>query len=68
MLHDRQGSIGLFGPFAYTIAAADAAANAYTTPREAETAARKTSTVESLVGGLREFAASIARPQHARTA
>ncbi len=22
MLHDRQGSVGLFGPFAYTIAAA----------------------------------------------
>ena len=67
MLHDRQGSIGLFGPFAYTIAATYAAANAETTPPEAETAARKTSTVESLVGGLREFAASIARPQHART-
>ncbi len=34
MLHDRHGS---YGPFGYTIVAADVAANADTTPREAET-------------------------------
>ena len=33
MLHDRQG---FYGPFGYTIVAADVAANADTAPRDAE--------------------------------
>ncbi len=64
MLHDRQGS---YGPFAYTIIAADVAANADTTPREAETDTRVPSKDDSLFANLRDFAASITRPQHART-
>ena len=33
MLHDRQGSIGIFGPYGYLIAAVDIAASADTTAR-----------------------------------
>ena len=68
MLHHSQNSSGLFGPFAYAIAATDAAANADTTPREANTDTRTHSKADSLFANLREFAASITRPQHARTA
>ena len=64
MLHDRQGS---YGPFAYTIIATDVAANADTTPRQAETDTRTPSKADSLFANLRDFAASITRPQHART-
>ena len=64
MLHDRQG---FYGPFAYTIIAADVAANADTTPRQAETDTRTPSKADSLFANLRDFAASITRPQHART-
>ncbi len=64
MLHDRHGS---YGPFAYTIIAADVAANADTTPRQAETDTPTPSKADSLFATLRDFAASITRPQHART-
>ena len=64
MLHDRQG---FYGPFAYTIVATDVAANADTTPREAETDTRTPSKTAPLFASLRDFAASITRPQHART-
>ena len=65
MLHDRQGS---YGPFAYTIIAADVAANADTTPRQAETDTPTPAKADSLFANLRDFAASITRPRHARTA
>ena len=65
MLNDRQG---FYGPFAYTIVAADVAANADTTPCEAETETPTPSTADSLFANLRDFAASITRSQHARTA
>ncbi len=65
MLHDRQGS---YGPFAYTIIAADVAANADTTPRQAETDTRTPSKAAPLFATLRDFAASITRPRHARAA
>ncbi len=65
MLHDRQGS---YGPFGYTIVAADVAANADTTPRQAETDTPTPSKADSLFANLRDFAASITRSQHTRTA
>ncbi len=73
MLHDRQGSAGLFGPFAYTIAAAGVAANADAAAqtqvrREAKRSVREASTVESLLDGLLIIAASIARPRNGKTA
>ncbi len=73
MLHDRQGSVGLFGPFAYTIVAADVAANADAAAQdqircEAKPSVREASTVESLFHGLLTFATSIARPRNVKTA
>ena len=65
MLHDRHGS---YGPFAYTIIAADVAANADTTSREAETETPMPAKAARLFATLRDFAASITRPRHARTA
>ena len=64
MLHDRHGS---YGPFAYTIIATAVAANADTTSLESETDTRTPSKANSLFANLRDFAASIIRPQHART-
>ncbi len=65
MLHDRQGS---YGPFGYTIVAADIAANADTTPRQAESDTPTPAKAAPLFANLRDFAASITRLQHARTA
>ena len=59
MLHNHQGSNGIFGPFAYAIAATDIAANADTTPREAETGPRTPSMADSLFANLRDFVATI---------
>lgn len=75
MLHDRQGSIGLFGPFAYTIAAAYAAANADNAAssrvaREAKPAApvsRKPSGVKSLLEGLLSPGTWLTQPLSQRT-
>ncbi len=65
MLNDRQG---FYGPFAYTIIAADVAANADTNPREAETETPTPAKAARLFATLRDSAASITRPWHARTA
>ena len=68
MLHNHQGSNGIFVPFAYAIAATDVAANAVTTSREAETDTRMPSKANSLFANLRDFAASITRWQQPWTA
>ncbi len=65
MLHDRHGS---YGPFGYAIVAADVAANADTTPRQAETDTPTPVKAAPLFANLRDFAASITRPRHVRTA
>ncbi len=65
MLHDRHGS---YGPFAYSIIAADVAANADITSREAETDTRTPPKVAPRFATLRDFAASITRPRTAKTA
>ncbi len=75
MLHDHQGSNGLFGPVAYTIAAADVAANADNAAssrvaREAKPAApvsRKPSGVKSLLEGLLSPGTWITQPLRERT-
>ncbi len=74
MLHDRQGSIGIFGPYGYLIAAVDIAASADTTARshitgETESTACTTSMVKSVVSALRNIVASIiTKPERAYTA
>ncbi len=70
MLNDRHGS---YGPFGYTIAAADVAASAvaaaqYRDVRKPRTVRRGSWQIGSFFTGLRDVAAAIARPQHARTA
>ncbi len=65
MLNDRQG---FYGPFGYTIATADIAANADTTPRQAVTETPTPAKAAPLFANLCDFAASITRPRHARTA
>ncbi len=76
MLHDNQGSIGIFGPFAYSIAATTVAANA---DADASRGSRHEAKVtgplshmrlaaESLFAGLQSLGAWIAQSLRERTA
>ena len=69
MLHDSQSSHGLFGGFAYAIAASDVAARADANAAiETEPAAPTAGNHKTLIGLVRDFTASIARPPHTQTA